>query len=244
MYFTSEDGLQFVFTETIFVGNITDVRVLFQGNGKGTVRNWHIRVNRALDDAVAEIESYGVDSSDVTRSMASDVVSPMKGRKRCSLRRYLPLHLASCHGPDPDRSVLARGAAMDMGILHTHQVGVYTSEKKYPHLDGVTVQTAIWECLLFPSFRATHPKQSHTLGMNNTVKCEAVLRKFFCRGTASQGNKMSGAMMCVALLQKFQPPYDIALEQHINGMIQGLFLEVVSSPVSIASSPYSADRQC
>lgn len=42
-----------------------------------------------------------------------------------------------CEGLERDRPVLARGAAMAMDMLHSHELGVYTSNKANPHLVGV-----------------------------------------------------------------------------------------------------------
>lgn len=39
---TSVEGHQFVFTDTIFAGNVSDIRVLCRGDVKGTTRGRHI----------------------------------------------------------------------------------------------------------------------------------------------------------------------------------------------------------
>lgn len=82
--------------------------------------------------------------------MASGVLSCSKCCKRYRLRRALAVHVASCLGPDPDKSVLVRGPAMAIDLLHTQELGVYTSERKNPDLEGVAVETVTRECLIFP----------------------------------------------------------------------------------------------
>lgn len=123
---TSADGPQFIFTDTIFVGHVTDVRVLYRVDVNGTIMKRLIRITSALDDAAAQIEADGVDCSSEARSMASDLLSYSKYCKRYRLRRALAVHVASCRGPDPDRSVLAGGASLEMDLLYTQQLCVYT----------------------------------------------------------------------------------------------------------------------
>lgn len=53
-------------------------------------------------------------------------------------------------------------------MLHTHDLGIYASERKYTHLEGVVAHVWEKETVLFPFLRATRPKRGQKRGRNAT----------------------------------------------------------------------------
>lgn len=112
--------------DTVCHGVVIDIKVLFRGNVKPTGRRWHIRVSSALDDTVAEMEADVVDIPDSAAPPSSGVLTCAKCQKKYRQGIDLQKLMGNCGGPEPDKSVLPRGASMAVGILHRHDLGVYT----------------------------------------------------------------------------------------------------------------------
>lgn len=213
----------FVFTGTVLTGTVNDVQVTVRGEVKCTLQERHIRVASAIEYATAEIEADSSYATPFTPRRSNGVLRCPNRCKRYRMRPALKEHRKVCPGPDRDKSVVACAAAMVLELLQAHDLGVYTYKRKHPHLETVQETTPTIESVIFPSFWALRPKQGKALRVNTTELYECDLASYFRTGANNKGNKMSGAMMRAALLEKYPRRYDIPLEQHINGTIENLF---------------------
>lgn len=170
-------------------GEVTDVRVLFRGDVRRTMRRRHTRVVSAIDDAMAEIEADGADNSFHKDVRVTGVLKCHKCAKRYRQRKAMEDHVVRCEGSGRDRCFLARGAAMAMEMMHCKDLGVYISATAHPHLADINVEASTVESVLCPLLWVRRPKQGKTLGVNTTSRYQTELFVLFSTGARNKGNE-------------------------------------------------------
>lgn len=129
------------FGEVLAEGVLTYVKVLYCGDVKRTPRIRHICVPKAMEDALAEMEADGIDDYHETVPSSPIIVLlnfPKYG-KRSRRGKVFHSNLEQCRAPEQDKSFVARGAEMALGLLHVHDLGVVMSYRLHQHLMDVSI---------------------------------------------------------------------------------------------------------